>query len=222
MSVEREFRDRINAVRSYLRSIEKLEISYTITNRRSYQALATITASRAAAFIMLYNFVEFGVRESVKEVRHAIANSGGDYVGLHDHWREEIARAHFSERLRQGTNHDVLVKQIVDFVPGPLHWNNNDNLLPFAGNVDEKRLFRLVKRLNIRWRPPKGSALYSDLDLIRRMRNDLAHGTETFENIGARFTTRDVIDKSGRVRDFVSSFVRTVYRYQTRQLYQKT
>jgi hypothetical protein len=51
------------------------------------------------------------------------------------------------------------------------------------------------------------------------MRNDLAHGVETFESIGAQFTTNDIAEKFYRIREFMLSFLRMMDRYKTRRLY---
>ncbi len=51
------------------------------------------------------------------------------------------------------------------------------------------------------------------------MRNDLAHGVESFEAIGGQFTTRDIVDKFERIREFMFSYLRMMDRYKARQLY---
>jgi hypothetical protein len=218
MAAEVGFRTRAKEVRAYLRSLDSLE--RTVKPGRSfYRATAAITASRASAFIMIYNSVEFAAREAIIDLRGEIALRGGDFDSVLTHWREEIVRAHFYGRLQQGTNFAAFLKDLVAFLPGKLDWNQKDKELPFSGNIDHDEIFRFVSRIEYRWKPPKGSLGGTDLQLVRKMRNDLAHGIESFEAIGAQFTTSDLVIKFERIREFMLSFLRMIERYKARQLY---
>ncbi|WP_315727633.1 hypothetical protein [Bradyrhizobium sp. SZCCHNS2015] len=218
MSAEAGFRTRAKEVRAYLRSLESLERTIRPGNS-FYRATAAITASRASAFIMIYNSIEFAARESIVELRSEIVSRGGHFDKVLLHWREEIVRAHFYERLQQGTNFAAFIKDLVAFMPGKLDWNQRDEDLPFAGNIDHEEIFRFVKRIGYQWKPPRVALGGTDLQLVRKMRNDLAHGVESFEAIGGQFTTRDIVDKFERIREFMFSYLRMMDRYKARQLY---
>jgi hypothetical protein len=169
---------------------------------------------------MIYNSVEHAVREALVALRSDIEASGRDFESVIVFWREEIIRANFFERLQQGTNHVDFLKDVTTFIPGKLEWRNNTKSdLPFAGNIDHEELFRFARRIGYRWVPPARSLGGSDLQLVRKMRNDLAHGHESFEVVGAQFTTQDIIDKFERIRHFMLSYIRMIERYRARQLY---
>ncbi len=218
MEVEVGFRTRAREVRAYLRSLKSLEQNIK-PGRSFYGATAAITASRAAAFIMIYNSVEFATREALIELRSDIVLSGETFDKIVSHWRHEILKAHFFDRLRQGTNFAEFLKDLAAFFPGKLDWNSNDKELPFSGNIDHEELFRFVRRIGYSWRPPRVSLGGTDLQLVRKMRNDLAHGLESFEAVGAQFTTDDIMHKFDRIRKFMLSFLKMMSRYQTRRLY---
>ncbi|HTC04595.1 MAG TPA: MAE_28990/MAE_18760 family HEPN-like nuclease [Xanthobacteraceae bacterium] len=218
MSAETGFRTRAREVRGYLRSLKSLE--QTIRPGRSfYRAAAAITASRAAAFIMIYNLVEYAAREALVELRGDITSRALGFERIKAHWQREIVKAHFYDRLRQGTNHMEFLSDVTDFIPGRLDWNDAANELPFSGNIDHEELFRFIGRIGYRWRPPRVSLGGADLQLVRKMRNDLAHGLESFEAVGAQFTTDDIADKFDRIREFMLSFLRMMDRYKSKQLY---
>jgi len=168
---------------------------------------------------MIYNAVEFAAREAIVELRSEIALHGGSFDKILLHWQEEIVRAHFYGRLQQGTNFAAFLKDLVTFMPGKLDWNQRTQELPFSGNIDHDELFRFVGRIGYKWTPPRASLGGTDLQLVRKMRNDLAHGIESFEAIGALFTTDDVVAKFERIRDFMFSFLKMIERYRSRQLY---
>jgi hypothetical protein len=52
---------------------------------------------------MIYNSVEYAAREALIELRSDIALNGDAFDKVVSHWRQEIVKAHFHERLRQGT-----------------------------------------------------------------------------------------------------------------------
>lgn len=212
------FRRRAKEVRSYLRSLQAMEESIR-PGRSFYRAAATITVSRASAFIMIYNSIEHAVREAIFELRSDIEMNGGAFDNVLLFWREEVIRATFFERLRQGTNHGEFLKEVARFMPGVLSWGPQKKELPFPGNIDHEELFRFVKRIGYHWRAPKDTLGGLDLELIRKMRNDLAHGHESFEIVGSQFTTRDIIDKFERIRSFMLSYLRMIDRYRSKQLY---
>jgi hypothetical protein len=218
MSADAGFRVRAREVRAYLRSLQSLERNVK-PGRSFYRAAAAITASRAAAFIMIYNCVEYAAREAIIELRADIESNSGEFSGLLAHWREEIVRAHFYARLQQGTNHVDFLKDVTLFIPGKIEWKSAKRDLPFPGNIDHEELFKFVRRISYRWKPPKNSLGGTDLQIVRKMRNDLAHGHESFEAIGAQFSTQDIIDKFERIREFVQSFLRVLERYRAKQLY---
>jgi hypothetical protein len=219
MAAEDAFVQRTKAVTAYLRSLKDLERKHRTPGRGFYRATAAITASRAASFIMMYNCIEFGIREATVDLRREIASGGCSFVELHPYWREEIARAKFHDKLKQGINHLQLLKEVALFAPGDVDWANDLNKIPFAGNVDNQRLIDFVRRIDHRWRPPPSTLGGSDLDLIRRMRNDLAHGKEEFESVGASFGTDDLLEKYQRARTFMVSLIKALDRYRAQRRY---
>jgi hypothetical protein len=219
MSLETQFVDRTKAVIAYLRALKDLEKAHRTPGRGFYRGAAAISASRAASFIMMYNCIEFGIRETAGSLRRSISESGRDFVDLKPHWREEIVRMKFYDRVQQGTNHIELMRDFASFIPGEVNWGAHVERIPFAGNIDNKRLLDFVKRLGHRWSPPRSTLGGTDLDLIKRIRNDLAHGKEDFESVGAQFDSDELIEKFLRARVFTVSLIRTLERYSNDRKY---
>jgi hypothetical protein len=222
MIVEAGFRLRAEEVSGYLKSLHSLERTHGTPGRSFYRATAAITASRASAFIMIYNCIEYGAREALVGLRQEILTSGGAFTALRDYWQDEIARAHFRDRLTQGTNHEALIRDVARFAPGVVDWRSDLHRLPFPGNVDNAELLRFVARIESAWRPPKSCLGGSDLVLVRQMRNTLAHGLETFETVGSQFSTQDIIEKFRRIRIFMVSLIKGLERYRVQQHYRRT
>ena len=219
MPVENQFVDRTKAVIAYLRALKDLEKAHRTPGRGFYRGAAAISSSRAASFIMMYNCIEFGIRETTGALRKSISESGSEFVDLKPHWREEIVRMKFYDRVQQGTNHFELMRDFASFVPGAVDWGAHVERIPFAGNIDNKRLIDFVKRIGHRWRPPRSTMGGTDLDLIKRIRNDLAHGNEDFESVGAQFDSDELIQKFVRARVFTVAIIRTLEKYGVEQKY---
>src|SRR3546814_11799109 len=79
MTIEASFRQRSAEVSDYLKSLRSLEVLHSQPGRGFYKAASAITASRASAFIMIYNCMEYGASESLIGLRQDIASSGYSY-----------------------------------------------------------------------------------------------------------------------------------------------
>ncbi|SDB49284.1 MAE_28990/MAE_18760 family HEPN-like nuclease [Bauldia litoralis] len=215
----KQFQERAKSVAVFLRSLQSLENNYRQPGRSFYSATSAITASRASAFIMIYNCVEFATRTAIISLRVDILSNAKDFGAVREYWQQEIVRAHFHHRLTQGTNHIEFLNDVTRFMPGSLDWRGLEESTPFPGNVDHDAILKLIRRIEYKWTPPRSCLGGSDLQLVRKMRNDLAHGHETFESVGARYTTQDIIDKFNRIKIFMNSFIKRIDRYRTKQLY---
>jgi hypothetical protein len=218
MSVEEQFRQRLNEVASYLRSLRALEESRR--TKISYRMSATFAASRAASFIMIYNCVEFAVREAIVATRAEITREAPQYIELNAYWRQEIVKVNFRRRLEQGGEHSKLLSDFVDFIPGRVNWRDKLRDLPFSGNIDHQSLIEFAKKIGeVSWKPPQHTLGGSDLVLIRTTRNALAHGDDTFENVGSAYQATDLLEKIPRIKKFVGSFIRMIERHQSQRKY---
>src|SRR6266404_5671642 len=106
MSLEDDFKSRLKEVSYYLRALRELENAHKTPGRGFYRASSAIAASRASAFLMIYNCVEFAVRESIIAMRRDISANITDFSLLVPHWRKEIFRVHFKQKLEDGINHE--------------------------------------------------------------------------------------------------------------------
>lgn len=218
--IEADFRARISGVSYYLRSLRELELSHRTPGRGFYRAGATLAASRAASFIMIYNCVEFATRETIMGVRKKMENEPAHFQELIRYWQQEIVYAHFRNKLQDGVNHSALLDEFVKFVPGRVTWLNKTNAVPFSGNIDHEKLIKFARDIgDRRWRPPRNTLGGADLLTVKTTRNNLAHGDETFETIGSNYSVADIADKLKRVKSFMCSYIQMMERYATRRDY---
>ena len=107
---------------------------------------------------MIYNCVEFAVREAIVATRGEIVKDAPQYIELNAYWRQEIVKVNFGRRLEQGGEHSKLLKDFVEFIPGRVSWHDKLRDLPFSGNIDHLSLIEFAKKIGeARWRPPTGN-----------------------------------------------------------------
>jgi hypothetical protein len=122
-----------------------------------------------------------------------------------------------------GVNFESFLKDVSVSSPFSPAWLKDEKYLqtlPFAGNINHEQLIGLAKRIGAKnWKPPKSSLGGSDLELVRKMRNELAHGDETFENVGGQYSINDISDKLVRIRLFMCSYIKMLDRHRAREAY---
>ena len=223
MSIEQNFRSRLNGVSLYLRSLSDIEKRQLRGSKLFYRVHVTLAASRAASFIMIDNCVEFSVKEALAAIRHDAAANVNAYEDLAEYWQHELVRQRYGTRLSSGVNFEQFLVEIRTSLPIQPRWLTNTKVLPFGGNINHDRLIDLARKIDgQRWKPPKLSLGGSDLELVRKARNDLAHGDETFENIGSQFSNNDIYEKLQRIRTFMCSYIRMLDRYRANSKYRAT
>ena len=98
MSVEGEFRERLNAVSLYLRALSDIEKRQLKRKRLFYRVHATLAAARASAFIMIYNCVELATKDSLNTIRMDEPIKVHSYVDFDDHVQVEIISDRFTHK----------------------------------------------------------------------------------------------------------------------------
>lgn len=221
MSIESTFRGRAKEVRAYLKSLQDIEARIQIGQRGFFRAAKTVTASRAAAYIMIYNCIEHAFRECVSATRRDMSQNVQDFSTLKSFWRKDMLSHSFGKKLGTGCNYGEFLGELADFFPGTVAWTAEaEAAIPFNGNIDQQRLHRFRRDIEGgAWKAPKGTLGGNDLTTIRDRRNELAHGEESFDNVGSGCTTADLIEVLDRIRIFMISFIKYMERYRSGQLY---
>jgi hypothetical protein len=220
MSVEVDFRRRITEVSFFLRSLRDIEKRQLKNNKLFYRAPSALAVSRASSFIMIYNCVEYAAKQSLAEIKREAASGDLLFGELVEYWQDEIIKARFGPRLSSGMNHEIFLLEVRKSIPAQVTWLKDTPALPFSGNINHERLIDFAKKIGVnQWKPPKSSLGGSDLELIRKNRNDLAHGDETFESVGGQYSIDDIYSKLDRIRSFMCSYIRMMERYKLKGRY---
>ena len=158
---------------------------------------------RAACIMALYNVIEARIRQNLIQVRAAIRWRRPKHATLAPTWRQQALRSIPNHPNRPSANSRIALEELDTFIfdilpryrafwPGKI-----DESIPAAGNVGDKAFHEvltvfLAEPVSTDW------ARTSPFDTLRSYRNSLAHGNESFTDVGARVSRRDLIRLVGR------------------------
>jgi hypothetical protein len=217
------FDERLAEVRSYLELLASMEREARDGPPRFAKATKPITPQQqkllyAGLYLQLYNLIEATVTLCIQSVAEAAAEDA--------HWRpQDLSDALRTEWIRSTAKIDAdlnfpnrlkATKEVAD------HLIELRPLVPFeiakggGGNWDDQSIDKISKRLGCRLgvsravmreikKPVKDDL--GPLGLVRRMRNDLAHGKLSFTDSADQVTVSELKKLSKSVIDYLEQVV---------------
>jgi hypothetical protein len=171
----------------------------------------------ASVFLHLYNLVESTVTWCIEHVEEAVSNQAGNTVGalsvaLRKEWVKAIART--SEDLNPSHRLEaamVLCGAVLNQVPPQIKFAKSN-----GGNWDDDLIAGLAERIGFSLtfsrdvyelvkRPVRNDM--GVLKIVKKMRNDLAHGSISFAECGADLSVSDLAFISGVCLSYLEEFI---------------
>lgn len=183
----------------------------------------------ASVFLHLYNLVESTVTWCIELIESAVSSHELRTIGnlseqLRKEWVKAVART--SEDLSQGHRLDaalLLCNQVLNLMPPELKIARN-----VGGNWDDEKIFGLAGRigfnLNIspavhrRVRRPIRNDL-GPMKIVKKMRNELAHGSISFSECGADHSVSDLREIANDCLSYLREFIGCVENYVSNHEY---
>ena len=173
----------------------------------------------ANAFLILYNLIESTIRNSIIEIYSIILNEQICYERLSENL-QKIWIKQSIDKLKEGNfRPDTLRDNIYNFAQDILNKNvielSKENM-DFSGNLDAKQIRKLATKFGFN-SPSNGR----NLEEIRNKRNRLAHGEQTFYDVGKDFSVNDLNMMKMEVIIFLSEVIENIENYINEQKYLK-
>lgn len=171
--------------------------------------------------LMLYNIVEATVTTGMLEVYEHLKNDECTYssliTALQNIWRDYKVKEVYdsSYELKAYTKRvETIVNNIIDETPLIF----NKNMLNINGNLNAKRIKNICDKHCIRY-----TVIDDDMKLenIRRKRNSLAHGDESFSNCARDITVSDLENIKDTVFSFLNGIIEGMKNYCNEKQYLK-
>ena len=162
----------------------------------------------ANAFLILYNLIESTIRNSIKEMYTKINDDEVRYDGLSENlkkiWIKEI-----TENLKEDSyKPETLLNYIFCLVKDILNEEKimlSEENVSFSGNLDAEKIRDLAEQIGFGI-SPNGRNLVK----IKERRNRLAHGEQTFSEVGRDFSVNELCDFKDETFKYLSDVINKI------------
>ena len=209
-----DFARRRSQVRRYIAVVSRAEREARLGAGRKLET-DRLHVLRAGTFLILYNLVEASARAAVEAVHVAMSSGRVHFAALNAGIRREVVKGF--KRNADPDKHAMMVDVPVEFVTASLDVEHH-----FSGNVNS----RLIRSIGDAYgfstdtdaaRTREGS----DLRTVKDNRNDLAHGLVSFDEVGRKYTARDLLEIGLRTMAYVEGILKNVAAYLSKQGYMR-
>jgi len=182
-----DFRERRREVRRYLAVLKIMERRMSSSTLRRYEDEARVF--RAGAILVIYNTLEASARSAIEAIYDEIQETNTPFNKLRVSLRKRVI-SDFKKHASQD-RHCSMRDEAVDLV---INSFNSGKL--FSGNVDaqeikaQARAYGFVIPDSDYARSRNGEELVK----VKQKRNDLAHGTKSFSEVGKEYSLREIMD----------------------------
>lgn len=231
-ALQARFKDRLKEVDHYLGMLEAVE-SELVHNRVSWRhgrkhlpkVLSddlSLKLLKANAFLLMYSFVEATVRDSIESIWEAVALSRTPAVELLPEMRDVWIGSEFRKKdsfSASGATYKDVASNILKAIS-----RSDVPSVPFkrvgvGGNVNVETIADLCASHGVKFSAPKNTRGGTDLNVLKERRNILAHGEQSFEDVGSRNTVSDLKEMKVRVAVYLRQYVRRVDSYLEKTAY---
>lgn len=210
-----EYERRLNEVSLYFETIQFIDsgicsISCTNINGEKIEKqidpeLAKIL--KANAYLLLYNLIESTIRCSIEAILNSITNNRLTFK----HLSEKLKKIIINNKIKNLNDINKLQKNITELSEQIL--NNelmviDSDSINISGNIDAQKVRSIARKIGYD-EPKNGHCLLS----IKEKRNQLAHGSHTFSDIGRDISSNELMTYKSDVVSFIDNVLNNVENY---------
>ncbi|MFI5419800.1 MAG: MAE_28990/MAE_18760 family HEPN-like nuclease [Nitrososphaerales archaeon] len=227
--LEIAFKQRVAELDSYFRILAALEKNFQKSGLNSKDPLPAVFRSedtykllKASAFLVMYNIAEATVRDVVDSTWNAVETSKTPALTMIPQLRHTWVEASFRRKdvfTASPRTYREEALAILDIAAQGQIVQARFREIGGGGNVDHHKVGDLCLKHGVKFKPPKLSRDGTDLETIKNRRNILAHGDQSFSDIGSAYTLADLVDIKKRMTIYLRALVRTFDRHISRAHY---
>lgn len=212
-----DFEKRVAEIETFfghLKDVEVMKESKSTGSRRSQAEANKLTELekilKANVFLLLYNLVESTIRQSLVAVCDAVAAEGLSYSEL----QEQIQQLWIKSKHRNFQNlGTAAIFAVLRSLPEEVVELSFEQKLASGGNLDARKIREFAEQYGFssvpHYRANDGSSLFQ----IKKRRNDLAHGLESFAECGRQYSIQDLVGMKQETVVYLRSILRNITRY---------
>lgn len=232
-NIQRELRGRVRDIFAYLRLLQFLQKAGAVQDRDGklfHVDLETIHVMKAGVFLHLYNLVESTVTAGLERIAEDIRASGLKFQDINDPWRRAwvISLSKLDEDLAVD-NRLMAALSLCEAVASGITLDIKPKIS--VGNLDDRRIDDLFRKygITVRVSPAvhkkvKYQVLNDQgfLGLVRVRRNALAHGLNSFADVGRDYTADDLVKWTWGTYHYLKDLLRCLAEQSKLQNYRRT
>lgn len=214
--VQQDFQDRVSEIEAYFTFIQHVDAGKTllIHDNRATSAYTTqeqgdlVRTFKASAFLLLYNLMESTVSNAVEAIFDEFSNQSISF----DSCRQQIRRVILGN-LKQHDPGKILpniTRLATDVVTKTFQKTKI-----VSGNVDANKIREVADEYGFAHPSADGRPLFT----VKTSRNDLAHGSKSFAEVGRNYTVTEIIEMKNKVITYLNMMLENVAIYITQQHY---
>lgn len=221
-----DFENRKKEINNYINFLkifdsDKTRISYIKDGEMKTEIIQKqfLTTLIANAFLILYNLIESTVRNSIIEIYECINNDMLSYSELSENFKKLWIKREINS-IKE--NKDIIKDR--DFVYKLANNILNNEIILFSnkwfdysGNLDADKIRKLASSIGFQY-----STNGRNLEEIRMKRNRLAHGEQTFYDVGKDFSVKQIEEFRDETFDYLSDLINKIEEFITNKKYLMT
>lgn len=185
----------------------------------SHEKSLLVRILKSNLLLMLYNLVEACVVSGIDEIYESIKDQNCSYVMLIDEVRNlwtsnRIEAVYKSNSSQDGYKNAVekIIRNIIDSKSVCLSTKSSN----WGGNLDAQLIKKICDKHRIRY---VASDKKGHLSTVKKMRNNLAHGTYSFGDCSRDMTLQDLKEILEQVTEFINNILMGMKTYYDKKLY---
>ncbi len=224
-----DFRSRVQEIEQYFEFVAKIDEveSYRqevilFPDQTQYVVESSLQkVLKANCYLLLYNLIESSIRNGIVAIDDAIHAENLGYTEVDS----RIQTIWLTQRCQGLTDPSISEKNIVKTVAeileevsqtSPLSLEKSQ--LPISGNLDLEAIKKLTDQYGF-YGSLRNSHLELVLGIIKKMRNDIAHGNVSFSEAARNTTMRELIDYKDRTVAYLTDVLKNIDDYISQQKY---
>lgn len=181
---------------------------------------------RSNVKIMIYNIIEFSITNLIRAIYDRIEDEHCSYAEVSEHLRAIWHRTRMHDALSKPTANnntaEQVSKKLLDHAVSNTTLRLNVRHAIAGGNLDGDKILQLFDTHGVSVHASKSDYRASEFKDIKDRRNDLAHGSVSFEDAGSQTTTSELAELLDHVDSFLSQLRKDVIDYLDAQGYRAT
>lgn len=171
---------------------------------------------KATGFLLLYNLIESTIRSAIQSIFDDIAKESVSFNDLKKNIKKIVIN-----NLKKNKNTDDLLNTMNDISLDIISVSFDKGKL-FSGNIDARKIKDTAESYGFSYKTDAQKTQNGhDLLKIKTNRNYLAHGFESFKDIGKENTAEELLQIKKRVICYLREILQNIEEYISKQEYLK-